>query len=227
MNELRTIKLSGSLARQFGRENKLAVANTAEAVRALCAMRPGFEKFLMEAKDRGLTFAVFVDRENITKDELNNPIGASVIRIMPVLAGSKRAGVLNVIAGAVLTAVGAVMVFGLGWTGVGAFVGKTLMASGISMMDGGIVQMQTPVPKDRQREEDDRRSYTFNGPLNARAQGASVPLLYGELIVGSVVVSAGISVEDNYFVPTNDNYSGGGGRGDGGGFRGDIIRQVQ
>ena len=39
-------------------------------------------------------------------------------------------------------------------------------------------------------------SYNFNGPVNTTAQGNPVPLLYGELFVGSSTISAGIYSED-------------------------------
>lgn len=43
---------------------------------------------------------------------------------------------------------------------------------------------------------DNRSSYIFNGAVNLTAQGNPVPLCYGRMRVGSVVVSAGISTED-------------------------------
>lgn len=39
-------------------------------------------------------------------------------------------------------------------------------------------------------------SYVFNGPVNTTAQGGPVPVLYGELEIGSAVASAGIYAED-------------------------------
>lgn len=224
MNELRTILLSGSLAREFGRVHRLSVASAAEAVQALCAMRPGFEKYLMGAKDRGVAFTVFSGRENLAEDQLANPSGPDVIRIVPVLTGSKRAGVLNVVLGAVLIAVGAVIQYMSG--GVLTPWSMYFYGAGISMMVGGVIQLLSPVPKNQQREEDNRRSHVFNGPTNVTSQGASAPLLYGEMIVGSVVVSAGISAEDNYVVPYTDRDVGGGVYRDGGSFHGDVTNGV-
>jgi len=225
MESIRTIKLSGSLASRFGRTHYLAVSSAAEAVRALCTMKPGFEKFLMEAKDKGLVFAVFNGRDNIGKDELRNPVGDDIIRIVPVVSGSKKGGVLQVIAGVVLVAVGAY----IQWLGGGTpnAASNYLYGAGISMIVGGIVQMLTPVPKNMNKEEDSRKSYLFNGALNVQAQGSSVPVLYGELIVGSVVASAGISAEDNYVVPTSIGYVGGGQFRGGGSMWGDVIGRMK
>lgn len=230
METVRTIKLSGSLAQRFGREHRLAVNNPAEAVRALCAMKPGFEKFLMESKDRGLKFAVFTGSNNIREDELKNPVGQDVIRIIPVIMGSKRGGILQIIAGVVLVAVGVVvsgMEFAFGGITAGQ-IGAYIAGMGISMIVGGVVQMLTPIPKNQGKEIDDRRSYLFNGAVNVSAQGASVPLLYGEMYVGSVVGSAGISVEDNYITPSGGEKEVGGGKyRDGGLMVGDVIARAK
>lgn len=224
MEAIRTIKLSGSLARQFGREHRLAVANPAEAVRALCAMKPGFERFLMEAKDKGLAFTVFNGKENIGEDELRAPTGDQVIRIIPVIAGSKKAGTMQVIMGVVLIAAGAVIQWWMG--GAPNPVSNYLYGMGISMIIGGIVQMLAPTPKDHKKQEDDRQSYVFNGIQNVSAQGACVPVLYGELIIGSVVVSAGISSEDNYVVPDGAGGVGGDSYRAGSSFYGNVVSRA-
>lgn len=43
---------------------------------------------------------------------------------------------------------------------------------------------------------DNRTSYIFNGAVNVTAQGAPVPICYGRMRVGSVVVSAGVTTTD-------------------------------
>ncbi len=57
------IKLSGSLAKMFGRDHQRLVGSSGEVIKALCVTIPGFEQYLMTAKQRGLTFAVFKIRE--------------------------------------------------------------------------------------------------------------------------------------------------------------------
>ena len=39
---------------------------------------------------------------------------------------------------------------------------------------------------------DPQKSYSFSGIQNVSRQGIPVPLIYGETIVGSIVISAGI-----------------------------------
>lgn len=228
MDTVRTIKLSGPLASKFGHVHKFSVSNVAEAARALCVMVPGFEKFLMESKDRGLEYVVLVGKENYGEDQLLNPIGDErEIRIVPVVAGSKNGGVLQIVAGIVLVAVG-IFVTGLtyGWA---APVGNALVGMGISMIVGGVVQLLSPPPKvnKQDQQQDHKTSHVFNGAINVQAQGASVPILYGEMFTGSVVVSAGINAEDNYAIPYGVGGVGGGRYRGGGSFYGDVIARAK
>ncbi|MNM44598.1 Bacteriophage lambda tail assembly protein I [compost metagenome] len=187
MNEkIRTVRLYGVLGARFGRVHRLAVNSAAEAVRALSILLPGFEAFLMESGDKGLTYAVFNGRQNLAADQLHMPPGADDIRIAPVLRGAKSGGLFATVLGIALVVAGAVT--GQGW----------LVAMGVGMALSGAAQMLAPQPPGAEPGDsaDRRTSYRFNGPVNATAQGNCVPLIYGEGIVGSVVISAGIFAED-------------------------------
>lgn len=190
MEKLREVRLYGIAGTRFGRVHRLAVSSTAEAVRALSVLLPGFWKFLLEARDNGLTFAVFNGRRNLSKDELDAPVGDDAIRIAPVIIGSKSGGLFQTILGAALMVVGAVASFyGQPW-------GAQLMGLGASMALGGIVQMLSPQQAGLAGVADNGTSYYFNGPVNSAAQGEPVPLVYGEMLVGSKVASSGIYAED-------------------------------
>jgi len=188
---LRTIRLYGQLGSRFGRVFRLAVNSPAEAVSALCAIRPGFQQYLARAKDQDMAFAVFIGTQNLTKDQLKDPPGSDDIRIAPVLLGSKRGGVLNVILGVVLIVVGV-------WT-----QNYNLVYSGAVMAIGGVVQMLSPQPKGlgSQDSVENRPNYSMNGTVNTQAQGNPVPYAFGGhdtkgMLVGSAVISGGIMAED-------------------------------
>ncbi|MDE9443036.1 tail assembly protein [Xenorhabdus bovienii] len=189
MNTLRTIRLSGVLIPQFGREYKLAVSSPIEAIRALSVLIDGFEKFLLTAKERGLTFAVFSGKRNINRDELELS-GEGDIRIVPVIIGSKKAGIFQTILGAVMVVAGV-----FAWA---TPYGVPLVMSGVSMMLGGVVQMLSPMPGGLARREDpdNKPSYAFGGPVNSIAQGNPVPIGYGKRRIGGAIISAGIYAED-------------------------------
>lgn len=177
---LRTIRLYGILGARFGRVHKLAVNSTAEAIRALSVLIPGFERFLTESKDKGLTYSVFIGRENIDTDKLHYPVGNKDIRIAPVMMGSKRGGIFQTIIGVVLM--------------VASIWYPPLFNVGLALTMGGVAQMLAPQAAGLSASDSpkNRPSYGFNGPVNTSAQGNPVPLLYGEAIVGSAVISAGI-----------------------------------
>ncbi|AQL15552.1 TPA: tail assembly protein [Klebsiella pneumoniae] len=187
------IELSGVLGKTFGKVHYRLISTVHEAGQALSATIPGFEKFMITSKERGLTYAVFKDEKNIGLDDLGFPITGEVIRIVPVVIGSKKAGFLQTILGAVIVAVGAIATFGFDqpW-------GVNVMMAGGAMMLGGVVQMLSPQPAGLARKEsaDNKASYAFGGVTNTASQGYPVPLLYGKRRIGGAIISAGIYVED-------------------------------
>ncbi|EKN5164219.1 tail assembly protein [Yersinia enterocolitica] len=191
-----TIKLSGSLANRFGRTHRRLISSTKEAFKALCVTIPGFEEYLVTAKKRGLTFAIFKGGKNIGKDELDLASGGQEIRIVPVIIGSKKAGVFQTILGAVLVVAG-IVVTGLTW-GYAAPVGGAMINLGAAMMVGGVVQMLSPQLGGlaSRQSPDNKPSYAFGGPVNSTAQGNPVGVLYGKRRIGGAVISAGIYAED-------------------------------
>lgn len=102
--KVRNIRLYGELGKRFGRIHKFAASSTKEAIHALCVLVPGFERFLIHSKDRGIAYACFVGKKNLKQEDLQNPVGDEDIRIAPIIAGSKRGGLLQVIAGVALVA---------------------------------------------------------------------------------------------------------------------------
>ncbi|WID42047.1 tail assembly protein [Pseudomonas phage ZQG1] len=183
-DKLRKIRLYGVLGAKFGRVHELAVNSPAEAIKALSVMIPGFEKFLLSSNDRGLTYSIFIGRENISKDQLTHPVGSDDIRIAPIVDGSKKGGLFQTIAGVVLM--------------VASIWYPPLFNVGLALTMGGVAQMLAPQPQAMGSADrpENRPSYAFNGPVNTRAQGNPVPILYGEMIIGSAVISAGIYAEN-------------------------------
>ena len=204
---LKTIRLGGILGKKFGRVHRFSIASPAEAIRALCSQFAGFQQFLSNAKDKGLAFVVLSGDRDLTPDELQYP--CDDVRIVPVVIGSKSGGLFNIIIGVVLIALA--FVPGL------QFAAPYLLNAGISMIIGGVVQMLSPAPKAGQNNKANNiPNYSFNGSVNTTAQGGCVPVLYGNLKVGSAVISGGITTTDGVYVPTV-GASGGSGTGSGGG----------
>lgn len=196
--EIKTIRLYGVLGATFGRVHRLAVDSPQEAIKALCTVIPGLQKFLIESKERGLTYAVFEGTRSLGKDDLQLPANGHAIRIAPVIIGSKKAGVFQTILGAVLVVVGVVVGILAGWTGVGGFAASGLISSGVGMMLGGVVQMLSPMQGGlaSRQDPDNKPSYAFGGAVTTTAQGNPVPILYGQRRIGGALISAGIYAED-------------------------------
>ncbi|WP_447578283.1 tail assembly protein [Achromobacter kerstersii] len=188
--KLREVRLYGRLGARFGRIHMLAVSSTAEAIRALCVLIPGFERALADSDAHGVRYACFLGKRNIGEDDMHHPVGADSIRIAPVLAGSKRAGLFQTIIGVALIVVGALLSY--------TPVGVPMMQMGAALALGGVIQMLSPQQRGLSAQDSPQNgaSYNFNGAVNTSAQGNPVPVLYGRMICGSAVISAGIFAED-------------------------------
>lgn len=202
---LRKIRVYGRLAKFLGRRVFEAdVASAAEAVRFLVTNFPQLERHMADQHYR-----VSVGNYDLTLDELHDPAGQQEIKLVPVLTGAGGA-TGRILAGVGLIALsfllpgagafGAFSVFGQAATAGGFLtgVGTALSLVGASLVLGGVAQLLTPTPKIPQGSDtanDPRKSYSFSGVQQTSRQGVPVPIVYGETLVGSVVISAGIDTD--------------------------------
>ena len=218
---MKRVVLRGELGKQFGRIHKFDLNTPAEAIRALCANFEGFQQALVTASERGVGYIVQVGKNAINpEEELHNPTSIfEEISITPVLAGA-GGGVGQVIAGVALVALAIINPFGaaaIGTLGLTAPIAVSAAVGfvGASLILAGTAQLLSPQPADlpgligggspSRRDSfdpanndpaDNRASYIYNGAVNLTAQGNPVPICYGRMRVGSVVVSAGVSTTD-------------------------------
>ena len=205
---LRTIRIYGRLAKFLKRRKFTAdVASAAEAVRFLLANFPHLEPELSQGYYR-----VSVGDYDLCEQELQDPAGSQEIRIIPVIAGAGAVG--RIIAGVALIGL-TIATGGFGGALIGLFgtgtlaVGTLAVSVGAALALGGVAQLLTPVPRvgalsigssagsgnaktGSNSETDPRTSFNFSGIQNTSYQGTPVPIVYGEVLVGSVVISAGI-----------------------------------
>lgn len=193
---MRTLILEGWLAKEYGSEFRVQVESVGAALRLLCANFPSF-KGKVGTEDQEFSVIIGGNR-GIGHEQIHLPLGEEEeIRIVPVIAGAKGAGVFQTIVGIVLIIVGVVMsYFSFGaLAGVGGYMVKL----GIVMMISGVAQMLIGTPKApnsalTEKNTENAPSDLFNGAVNTSAQGNPAPLCYGgPIIVGSYVVSAGYS----------------------------------
>ena len=55
--------------------------------------------------------------------------------------------------------------------------------------------MLTPVPQTPEMDADPRENFSFSGVQNVSRAGVVVPVVYGEVITGSITISAGLNTE--------------------------------
>ena len=200
---LRKVKMYGELAEFVGyKELEAVVKNPADAIRFLVTNFPKLEAYMSNKY-----YQVLVGKEDVNKEDLHNPIGQNDIHIVPVISGAGGSPRNRIIIGAVLIgasflfpgaglfgfqALGASGTAGLAGAGIATKIGTAVSAIGASMVLNGVSEMLFPMPKPEAQEDDPRISFSFSGVQNTNRAGTSHPIVYGEVITGSVVISAGI-----------------------------------
>ena len=193
---LSKIKLYGKLARFVGQRTfEAEINNTVDAIRFLLANYPMLQSHMLEQN-----YFIKVGEYQIDDKELNMPIGQQEIKIVPVAIGAGE-GFGKFLGGALLIGVtvmtggfgGAALTLGASSVGLGSLavgVGASLMLSGAS-------EMLFPTPKPPGVSDDPRElNFSFSGVQNTSRAGTAIPIVYGEIFCGSLVVSAGLDSED-------------------------------
>ena len=210
---LRKVKMYGELAEFVGyKELDAVVKNPAEAIRFLVTNFPKLEAYMSDKY-----YQVLIGKNDVDKEDLHNPIGQDDIHIVPVITGAGGNSPFGrILLGAALIGAsflfpgagmfGTTSVFGVsaaGATGVGVVAGSALMtgigtaisAIGAGLVLNGVSEMLFPIPKPDMPEDDPRISFSFSGVQNTSRAGTAHPIVYGEVVTGSVVISAGIDTD--------------------------------
>ncbi len=191
---LNKIKVYGKLARFLGRRTfEAEVKSPIDAFKFLLANYPKLEAHILQQK-----YCVKVGDYEIDKNEIEIPIGSQEIKIVPIAVGSGTSGFGKLITGALIVglvvATGGVGAIGLaGGTGFLGLAGNI----GVYLALSGIAEVISPTPKPPGVSDDpQQRNFSFNGIQNTGRAGVAIPVVYGEIFTGSLVVSAGIDTED-------------------------------
>lgn len=188
------VRFYGSL-KQFGAEFRLDCQTTAEIVQALTSQIPKLRQFIQQ----GL-FTVRVGRDYFDNRYLEQGLSHKLkddatVHFTPVLKGSKRGGLFGVIAGVAIIA-GAIALgplAGIISTNAAWIVGSV----GASLLLGGVAQMLTKMPEMKMgTEKEKKQSTAFSNLSNMTAQGKPMPLAYGRIRTGSLIISQGLEAID-------------------------------
>ena len=192
---LRKLKLYGQLAEFIGhKEFEIKVSSVSQAVSFLIHNFPEVERFMSPKY-----YQVKVGNYEIDENEISYPVGQEDIHFIPAISGAGR-GFGKILLGAALIA-GAFMVspalslsakgFGIAKAGM---LTKGILYVGASLVLSGVSDLLFPLPEPQKfnSEEDPQLSFNFSGVQNTSRAGTPVPIVYGEIITGSVVISAAI-----------------------------------
>jgi predicted phage tail protein len=199
---LRTIKVYGHLAEHCGKKTFKALARTpAEAVRFLVSNYPGLRALMRDGYYTVSTGAYSLELGQ-NPEQLGYPLSSEdEIRIIPVISGANFfRNALLVIAGAALIATaiatgGASLSFGLGGFSGGVGASAAVGNIGVGLALTGVAGFLTPTIPTPDIDNDPRNNFNFSGVQNTSREGIPVPVAYGEVIVGSVVISSGLNVD--------------------------------
>lgn len=198
------VKFYGSL-RQFGTSFKIDAENTAEIIRALTSQIPKLREFIQKSYFTVRIAKEYIDNRYLEKGLFYKLKEGMTVHFTPVLKGSKRGGVFQTILGAAL--VGAAFLLGpVGFGLLSANSAWVVGGLGASLMLGGVAQLLTPQPKmPAINEKEKKQSTSFSNLSNMAAQGRMVPLAYGRIRCGSLVISQGVQTLDVNIVEKNQN----------------------
>ena len=202
---LRTVKVYGHLAEHCGQSVFEALVRVpADAIKFLLCNFPELRSLMRDGY-----YKVAVGKFDLQladhPEQLHYPMAADdVVKVIPVVSGAGGRGIGAILVGAALIGVaiasgGAGLALnstqGVGFVGIssaGASANALAAAAGnigLALTLGGIATMITPVPKPPEAPGEGQGGFAFSGLQNTSQEGIPVPVVYGEMIVGSVVLS--------------------------------------
>ena len=194
---LKTIKLYGDLREITGHSELDAHVNSVgESIRFLLMNWPQ-----LEAHMNTQHYQVLTDGNEMKEEEVHYPV-AEEIKIVPVIAGA-GGGAGKILAGAALIGL-AFATSGLSLTATGvagwgsaSWLTKAAVYVGTSLAISGVSDMLFPLPKPPkfENDQDPRISFDFGGTPNTSRAGTTHPIVYGEIMTGSTVISMNLTTD--------------------------------
>ena len=192
--QLKKIKVYGKLRQFLGKSYfEAAVRSPQQAMSFLMANFEGLQKHMNDQ-----IYKIKMGGRVISEDYLSMS-GQGDIQIIPIATGSGFFApiLLGLGTTAVASTVGAFVGGVVGSALVTTLVTTALTTVGTSMIIGGITDLIAPqnTPQNASSVSDTdpriRGSYSFSGIQNVSSSGVPVPILYGLVFSGSILISSG------------------------------------
>ena len=184
---LKKIKVYGKLRQFLGKSYFMAaVKSPQQAMSFLIANFEGIQKHMNDQ-----IYKIKMGGRVITEDYLSMS-GQGDIQIIPIATGS-----LPVVLGVGLIGAGGSITAAAVTGSFLAALGTAFISVGVSMVVGGVVDLiapQNPVPDNSSVSGIDpaiRGSYSFSGIQNVSSSGVPIPIIYGTVFSGSIIISSG------------------------------------
>jgi len=197
------IKIHGFLSKEFGAKIKMNLGSLNNVISAIDCIRNGFRKRIIELQSQGYNFSI---------QKIKNEI-----HITPLIHGSGKT--LMYIIAVVLIVVGVILMFIPGFQALGF---QLIMAGlQIGIQTAMMPKMKFPDMQQQQvggatySSESDGKSYVFSNSNNLAVQGANIQLGYGQIKIGSQLLSVSVKSyktsetfeKENYFINTQPESS--------------------
>lgn len=210
------INLHHDLGKEVGDTWDLSVKSVQEAIRAIESITQKFYKFLINKDKAGAKYQIIIngnliDSSNISSNNIDSIKNSELcirhnelktIDIIPVIEGA-NSKTLGTVLGFILIVVGAI----LAATGIGGGIGYGLIVAGLGLVVSSLLSKPPKFEDFREISQGGKTSYLYNGPANIIGEGGPVPVLFGELIVGSQTVTASYVIRQFTAGNTNDFYN--------------------
>ena len=191
---MKTVILQGHLGDKYGEHWTMKARDYKDIFSCIDANYPGFRQDLIDLALAGGDLDIQQGEMFLEAEDLFYPLDTSeTIIITPIPAGAKSGGA-KIIAAIALVAVAFAVApvsatFAAGTFGPTMFALLATFGVAANLAMAGLEQLMTPDPS----VDDEERDYLFTQAENTVASGNPVPVLLGELIVGGIVISSGVT----------------------------------
>ena len=217
--------LAGELGEKYGKQHEYYNLQTpADAIKLLCINYPALKQDMMQAHHNGVGYKVIQGGAAMGYGELNLPFGSKPLLVVPVITGS-GGGTGQILAGVgIVAAAIAFAPVSAGFLGLGQGLAGGFLATGVSSALGSLgaglilsgtanlispqpdfnagrikgqgTNVRGPGPDGVTRGGMGEQSYAFSGPANTVGTGATLPVIYGQVIAGSHLLAVHLDVSD-------------------------------
>ena len=222
------IRLHGKLGKIYGKEFSFGnIYKPMDIITAIDVIRPGFKKEILSSLELGSHYEMIINNETVDSFELEENMEIKTVDIVPCVMGAIGAilgfvfstvgGIISGTIAAISTAINAIggLLSGLGSAlSAGTFVTAFATSLAVGLIISGIMYAMTPIPEPEPDEASIKSSvknssFIFQNPRNVASQGKPVPIAYGKLRVGSMVIGTSISnynLENDFQNQTYESY---------------------